>query len=296
MSFYDRKPSQYEAIAGIYRRFLFPGSRYVIKDVVQPFHTLRFLRENRGLCHVLYIRRDLHSVAHSLRKRSWGYVHSMEALDQQFMMHGFVECARIMFDPAYLFSRLRALGYALTEFDYLSEEFRRIRDGVLDSFEATGFPQASEPHGPPPGPFPLGRQLDLNSQDHGRPNCAYLGEGWNKPEWRGVWAGRAEAGLAFEVPSLAQPSRLRLLLGPNALRNFAVEVEMRFLEQTTKVATVSAEAAEKHVDLRLPATRQPAMLRLALRSERLFVPAILSETPSLSPKGVCLAGLSIEDA
>ncbi|MGX9966480.1 hypothetical protein ACVFYP_24365 [Roseomonas sp. F4] len=291
MKFFDQRPENYAGIAQVYDDIFSSGIPHLMKDVVQPFHTLRYLRDHPDRFQVLYIRRDLRAVIHSLRKRGWGYVHSIQALDQEFMKFPFLEASRIMHDPAYIVRKIRGLGYTIRERDYLSPAFVATRDGILDELEAQ-LPVVSRLS---PESWPLlesGRRYAFGKTLNGDAQQALLAANWSKPEDRGVWTDGNAALLTMTLPPLPSGARLTLDLGGNRFLNNKVQISTDGLDLPTQQVAISMKG-QLTASLKLPPTTAPQPLSITLRPDQTVIPGLLGDTRSLVAQGVRLFSLKV---
>jgi hypothetical protein len=143
MKFYDTSDDLYELVAEAMLRVK-PGS--IVKDVVQPFHVLRFLQENPSRFNVVYVKRNLSHVAFSLLRREWGYVHQLQQLHERFSRFAAIDVDRTLEDITYPVEVARSLGYAARGYDYRDSDFLKQKrefeeDFARDSgqFDLSGF-------------------------------------------------------------------------------------------------------------------------------------------------------------
>jgi hypothetical protein len=166
--FYDRSEAGYLRVAAIAAHV---EAGFVIKDVVQPFHVLRYLAANPGHFEVLYVRRPLEHVAFAQARRGWAYAHSMEQLAEAFSAFPTLDMQRLLFDGGVLFDTLRdRFGYHVEPFDYLTPAFIAQRDRFYSDFAAFagGAPETDAVPALEPGRY-------YGAADAGH---AALAEGW----------------------------------------------------------------------------------------------------------------------
>jgi hypothetical protein len=300
MRFYDRQEENYAGICAIYKTFLFPHSKYIIKDVVQPFHTIRFLRENPGLCNVLYIRRDLMAVRHSLLKRSWKYVHSMDAIDQQFLDFDFVDSTRVMYDKSYLFSKIERMGYDARHFNYITPEFEKTRNNVLDDVEqrrASLLPPPQELSSLSPVPFfPMGKTVDLKTSTITALSDIFSMSDLQPDGSNGLRASRPRARLSTSLPPLPTGARIRISLEPTRFVDLEAEFRVFFSDFIQIIKVASTARTGNRIEILLPPSTEAAALHIFIYSERIFVPGISTDVTSMFTSGASLGEIRIESA
>ncbi|MBU8544481.1 MULTISPECIES: hypothetical protein [Roseomonadaceae] len=300
MRFYDRRDENYAGICEVYKTFLFPDSKYVIKDVVQPFHTIRFLRENPGLCNVLYIRRDLMAVRHSLLKRSWKYVHSMDAIDQQFLDFDFVDSTRVMYDKSYLFSKIERMGYNVRRLNYITPEFERTRNNILDEVEQRGaplLPPTQEISNLSPVPFfPVGKTIDLKTSTISALSDVFSMSDLQSDGSNGLRASRPRSRLSTCLPPLPTGARIGISLERTRFVDLETEFQVFFSEFTQIAKASSMAKTGNRIEILLPPSTEAAALHIFMYSDRIFVPGISTDVTSLLTSGAILGSISIEAA
>lgn len=122
MGFYDTNEPLYEKIAETLDHV---NKGFIVKDVVQPFHTLRYLEANPDKFNVIYVKRDLRHIAFALIRREWGYVHRIAELHERFSAYPALDVARVLTDFRYPAELARSLGYAARPSDYRDATFRQ---------------------------------------------------------------------------------------------------------------------------------------------------------------------------
>jgi hypothetical protein len=200
LPFYDESDDVYDwverVLLGAYRM---GGANFIVKDVSQPFHVLRFLEKHPDLFNVLYVKRDLAEVEFSLRWRRWTYVHSMEALAALFERFPSIDVTTALSDHRHVFERLRAhFDYPLTEFNYIDESFIVERERFYAAFRSDRAqrPATIDPVG--------GVSVFTPNRDYGvgygREGSSLLARGWSGPEEGYIWSDGFEAALEFFTP------------------------------------------------------------------------------------------------
>lgn len=122
MGFYDTSEPLYEKVAetlGHVRKGC------IVKDVVQPFHVLRYLDANPDTFNVIYVKRDLRHVAFAVIRREWGYVHRVAELHDRFSKYPSLDVERALTDFRYPADVVRSLGYVARPHDYRDAKFRQ---------------------------------------------------------------------------------------------------------------------------------------------------------------------------
>jgi hypothetical protein len=132
MGFYDSGDDLYEKIATAMEKV--PAGT-IVKDVVQPFHVLRWLDEHPDRFNVVYVNRNLEHIAFAVMRREWGYVHRIQELHERFMRFPQLDVDRALQDYAYPAEVARSLGYAARAHDYLDRNFRKQSREFFDKFE-----------------------------------------------------------------------------------------------------------------------------------------------------------------
>lgn len=294
MGFFSRLPENYPGVSEVYNSIAESGKKYLIKDVVQPFQTLRYLQENPGKFQVFYIRRDLRAVVHSLRKRGWFYVHSMELLDQEFMKFPFIEVSRVMHDPTYLVRRMRSFGYAMRDFDYLTPDFIEKRNRILDALEQD-HPLAELA---PEESWPLlksGRRYVFGHPYRRGPSPALLADGWSADAELGAWTDGRLARLAMTLAPMPDGGQLRLELGGNGYFENKVHISATCAGTPLEAREITlAASAEETTVLHVPPAPGPRPLLVTFQAKRTAIPALMSDKPSLAAEGVRLLAMRLK--
>lgn len=133
MIFYDTSEELYEQIKQAMDHV---RDGYVVKDVVQPFHVLRYLDENPNKFNVVYVRRNLQHVAFSLMRREWGYVHRIGELHERFSKYTPMEVDKALEDIDHPVAVLRSLGYVARGYDYRDSGFLKRKQEFQDAFDS----------------------------------------------------------------------------------------------------------------------------------------------------------------
>lgn len=103
---------------------------YVVKDVVNPFVVLEYLKTHEAY-RVLHVYRDPEDCMRHQRARGWGPVDPGQLLDE-FLRFPTVCFDDLIYDSDVLWDAVEALGYAVNRFDYAAEPgFQRKREQVL---------------------------------------------------------------------------------------------------------------------------------------------------------------------
>lgn len=131
MTFYDTGDHLYEPFAQALEKV---RNGYIVKDVVQPFHVLRYLDENPAKFNVVYVRRNLSHVAFSLMRREWGYVHKIGVLHERFSRYPALDVDSALDDVDHPIEVVRKLGYAARGFNYRDQTFLKQSQEFAEAY------------------------------------------------------------------------------------------------------------------------------------------------------------------
>jgi hypothetical protein len=135
----------YPAARAILDRF---RNGYVIKDVVQPWLVLDYLKEHPDAYRVLYIRRDLNRVRFHLAGRGWTFVEDVEAVDRAFSHFPTLDVQEALFDSDAITRAITRLGYRARRVPYMTRSFCRRRDGRAAKFFLGSHDRWPDPNAP----------------------------------------------------------------------------------------------------------------------------------------------------
>lgn len=99
---------------------------YCVKDVVQPFVVLRYIREHPDDFRILYVYRDPDIVNWRQRERGWQCPHpSTFVADFKRAADAVLTFEQVVSEPQVVFSTLAMLGYTVKPYNYRTLTFRR---------------------------------------------------------------------------------------------------------------------------------------------------------------------------
>lgn len=107
---------------------------FIIKDVVQPWVVLRFLKEHPGLYHVLFADRDLAQIKFALERKGWAFVRHIDTIHQSFQLFPSIDVSHAQFDAEVFHRALVAIYPAAQQVNYIDNNFIVIRDRFLTAF------------------------------------------------------------------------------------------------------------------------------------------------------------------
>lgn len=131
IGFYDRSEAGFEWVSRILD-LVPPG--HIVKDVVQPFHVMRYLQERPDRFTVLYVNRPLEHVSFALSRRGWSYVHSVDEIHEAYAKFDQLDVEKCLFDESYIFKRISDLGYKTQSFSYINKDFISKRDDFYQQY------------------------------------------------------------------------------------------------------------------------------------------------------------------
>ncbi|MGK7865453.1 hypothetical protein [Falsiroseomonas sp. E2-1-a4] len=291
--FYDNTDANYPAFAEILDRFSRePG--FILKDVVQPFHALRYVKENPDKFTAFYVKRSVPDVVSRIKKQGWRYVHSINYLEERYSRLPILDAARMMYDHEYIFRKLRSFGYDAQGFNYIDQNFIKTREAVLDDIELIhdipSPPAVSEwPSLHPSTIYQFSRAAQTDTAR------SMLNFGWSLPEQDGTWTDGRHARLLFSVSALPKGGTLELELssykgskadGIIRLSN-AVTGEARSISYVVRGKTT--------VSLELAANSTPTSIKVEIFPDSTIVAGRTDAVRSLAARGVLLSALKIID-
>lgn len=142
---------QYQKSKAVLQKY---SKDYLIKTVVQPLHTARFLNESENY-NILVIRRDLADTIYTLYVREWFWPINILGLDsekeenqtlenlckavikiQEELLEGIkrkelISYENLLFDGKLLWRKLKKLGYNPKWVSHIDEDFKKKRELVL---------------------------------------------------------------------------------------------------------------------------------------------------------------------
>lgn len=143
---------QYQNSKAVLKKY---SKNHLIKSVVQPLHTARFLNENEDY-KVLVIRRDLEDTIYTLYVREWFWPINILGLDsnkkknqtlenlckavikiqeeilEQIEDKELISYENLLFDEKLLWRKLKRLGYNPKWISHIDEDFKKKREVVLN--------------------------------------------------------------------------------------------------------------------------------------------------------------------
>jgi len=112
---------------------------FIIKDVVQPWVLLRFLKEHPERYHVLFADRPLAHIKFALERKGWAFVRHIDIIYQSFQLFPAIDVSRAQFDADVFHRTLAAIYPQAQPINYIDKKFTTIRDSFLQAFNSTGW-------------------------------------------------------------------------------------------------------------------------------------------------------------
>jgi hypothetical protein len=304
---YDEQDSGYIIVRNILDGLFAPeSSGFIIKDVVQPFHIARYLRESPDKFNVIYVKRNLEHVKFSLGWQNWGrhlgerwkrYVKNMEQVEQEFLRYNILDVDQIMADEGYIFRWLsEAFRYDVTVFHFHTKEFIAKRNAFHLAF-AKNKTDSVESIAIDGEDIPIMIPGVVYNTYYGATGWAYLYRGWSGPETEYTWTDGPAATIRFAVRQgeIAEPT---LVLKTHAYTpdgSFPIDIFIEVEDMT--ILDMQMPQSEEIVSLRakLPArSYATGIVECVLRIRNPRKPADYIETIDDRQLGLAIHEISLE--
>ncbi|MCF8069992.1 MAG: hypothetical protein K9L30_15535 [Desulfobacterales bacterium] len=115
------------------------AENHIIKDVVQPYIVLRYLKENPEKYNVIFINRNLEHIKFALEYRGWDYTFGLDYLYDRFSRYSEIKIDQAIYDEDYIPGILSRYYDNVITVHYISQKFLDKTDDFLFRFHRKGW-------------------------------------------------------------------------------------------------------------------------------------------------------------